>query len=80
MTAMLDWVPVTRIHSEATQVRRSVHPGRVLATALTAVLYMIGWAPSKLVKGLWMMLLWVLAAVKLGAVDAWVGRPAEDSD
>lgn len=70
---VLDQVPMERISAEA----RQVHFGRLALTALAAVLYLIGWVPSKVLQLTWLALAWSGTAVKVGWIDA--RRPAGDS-
>lgn len=71
---VLDRVPVEAITARA----RAVHPGKVLlawltaaATALAGVLYLLGWVPAKVVRGGWLAVVFVGAAVAEGWLDAW---------
>lgn len=64
--AVLDQVPVDRITAEA----RQIQLGRAILTAIAAVLYLIGWVPSRVTQAVWMALAWSGTAVKVGWVDA----------
>lgn len=63
---VLDRVPVDRITEQA----RELHPGRTLLTLLAALLYGLGWLAGKTVMGVWFVLAWSFAAVKVGWTDA----------
>lgn len=76
---VLDRVPVEAITARA----RAVHPGKVLlawltaaATALAGLLYLLGWVPAKLLRGMWLAFVFVAAAVAEGWADAWP-KPAD---
>jgi len=63
-------VPVDKISARAVK----VHPGKVLlawltafATAVAGLLYLVGWAPAKFVRGL----IWLGSAVAEGWVDGF---------
>lgn len=64
--AVLDQVPVDRITAEA----RQIQLGRAILTAIAAVLYLIGWVPSKAIQAVWLAFAWSGTAVKVGWVDA----------
>lgn len=64
--AVLDRVPVDRITLEA----RQINLGRLLLTLIAGLLYGIGWTAAKTVKVLALVLVWCLAAVKVGWQEA----------
>lgn len=60
--AVLDQVPARRLDV-----------GRALLTALAAVLYLLGWLPSKVGVVVSAAVAWCVAAVKVGWADARTG-------
>ena len=66
MTAVLERVPVDRITAEA----KDVEFWRAVLTAVTGVLYGIGWLVGKAFTMVWRVLVWVAVAVKVGWQDA----------
>jgi hypothetical protein len=69
---------VDRVAAEAATVR----PGLVLLEWLTWLLYGIGWVATKIVLAVYMVFKWVIiaarwvvAAVKIGAMDALARQP-----
>lgn len=56
---------------------RDIHLGRVLLTALAAVLFALGWLAARTVTGAVTVTLWCAAAVALGWRDA---RPKARGD
>lgn len=61
MAAVID-----RITAEA----RTIHPARVILTAVAAVLFGLGWITAKTCVVAWFVLAWCYAAVKVGWADA----------
>lgn len=66
MTAVLERVPVDRITAEA----RDVRFWRTVLTAIAGLLYGLGWVTAKAFTLLWLAIVWVGAAVKIGWRDA----------
>lgn len=80
---VLDRVPVEAIAARADR----AHPGKVLlawltaaATAVAGVLYLLGWVPAKLVRGVWLGCAFAAAAVAEGWSDAWRKPEPEGTD
>ncbi len=66
MTAVLDRVPLDRISDEA----REVHFGRTLLTILAGVFFGLGWLAAKAFRLVWLAIVWVGVAVKIGWMEA----------
>lgn len=66
MTAVLDRVPVDRISAEA----KDIHFWRTVLTGIAGLLYGLGWITAKTFTVLWLAMVWVGAAVKVGWQDA----------
>jgi hypothetical protein len=57
---------VERVENEARQIR----PGRTVLTVIAAVLFAVGWLVGLVVRGVWLLISWSLAAAKVGFADA----------
>jgi hypothetical protein len=55
-----------RVNTEA----RALHAGRVVLTAIAAVLFAIGWCVAKVCAAVWFVVAWCFAAVRLGWREA----------
>jgi hypothetical protein len=60
--AVLDDAVVGRIQTSAAQ----MHPGRTLLTLIAALFFALGWLVAKLARGVWLVLSWTIAAVRVG--------------
>lgn len=63
---VLDRVPVDRIADQA----REIHLGRMLLTAIAAVLYGLGWLASKTFRVVLLAITWSIASMRVGWQDA----------
>lgn len=63
-------VEVARLEAEA----HEIHLGRTLLTILAAVFYALGWGAAMIVIGVWTVLTWSAAAMRLGWQDAFGRR------
>lgn len=64
--ALIERVPVERIHEQAKQLRF----WRTVATVLAGLLWGIGWLAAKGCAVTWLALAWAVAAVRVGWADA----------
>lgn len=60
--AILDPGLTARISTQAEAIR----PGRALLTLFAALFFGVGWLAAKFFAGLWMVVAWSAAAVKVG--------------
>lgn len=60
--ALLDPTIVDRIEVRAAE----IHPGRTLLTLFAALFFAIGWLVAKACRGVWIVLSWTIAAVRVG--------------
>jgi hypothetical protein len=65
--------------AEVNAAARAAHFGRAALTGIAAVLWAVGWLVGKLVAGVWFVVAWVFAAVRLGWRDARP-KPVEQAE
>jgi hypothetical protein len=70
--AFFDQVLVEKITTQA----RDVHFGRVVLTAVAAVLFGLGWITARAFGVLWLVLVWAAVAVKVGWSEGRKSAPA----
>lgn len=73
MTAVLDRVPVDRISAEV----KDIQFWRTVLTGIAGLLYGLGWVVGKTFTVLWLAMVWVGIAVKVGWQDARKPKAAE---
>jgi len=57
---------------------REIHFGRVLATVLAGVFYLIGWVAARTCRVVWFGLAWSVTAVRVGWREGYA-KPAASS-
>jgi hypothetical protein len=72
LTSVTERIPLDRIEARA----RRAHPGRVLLTAIAAVLFALGWLAFKLCAVAWLAAAWCGSAVIEGWQQARTGQEA----
>lgn len=73
--AIID-VPAPRA-ARISSTARELQLGRLMLTALAAVLYGAGWSVAQVVTGVLYSITWCIAAVRVGWDDARAGRTAD---
>jgi hypothetical protein len=60
--AVLDGLLVDQIETRAA----AMHPGRTLLTVIAALFFALGWTVAKAARGVWLVVSWSIAAVRVG--------------
>jgi len=64
---VLDEALVGRIQNRAAE----IHPGRTLLTLVAALFFALGWIVAKVARGVWLVISWSIAAVRVGWQEGW---------